>query len=176
MAKTQESFLLSIAEWGNDERERSSIHIGIVVRMAAMLRLDREEPYQLRDDATEEEVIDAEIGRGTFWMIQSQDNLHSGYNSPAPFSLSDITALLPCEESDFQFGLVPHERSALQGTVPAVANPFLTGSAKRSLLATLIHAHSLWGKVARKAAGPSQVPATRVQSLLSSDSEYKQTV
>jgi hypothetical protein len=173
---TQGFFLLSIAEWGNGERERSSIHMGIAVRMAAILRLHREETYRLRQDATEEEIIDVEMGRRTFWMIQSQDNLHSGYNSPAPFSLDDITALLPCDESDFLFGVIPHERAALQGTIPALANLSLTGSPKRSLFATLIQTHSLWGKVARKAAGPSQGSSTRIPSPISSNSEYRRTV
>ncbi|KIW04856.1 uncharacterized protein PV09_04038 [Verruconis gallopava] len=173
---TQGFFLLSIAEWGNGEREQSSIHMGIAVRMAAMLKLHREETYQLRDGASEEEIIDAEMARRTFWMIQSQDNLHSGYNSPAPFSLDDITALLPCEELDFLFGVVPQERAALQNTVPAIANPSLTGSSKRSLFATLIQAHSLWGRVARKAAGPSRVSSTPLPSPLSPSSEYGKIV
>jgi hypothetical protein len=176
LENTQGFFLLSIAEWGNGERERSSIHMGIAVRMAAVLRLHREETYHLREDATEEEIIDVEMGRRTFWMIQSQDNLHSGYNSPAPFSLDDISALLPCEESDFLFGVTPHERAALQGTIPAIINPSLTDSPKRSLFATLIQTHSLWGKVARKAAGPSSISSTRILSPLSSNSEYMRTV
>jgi Fungal specific transcription factor domain len=156
LENTQGFFLLSIAEWGNGDKDRSSIHMGIAVRMAAMLRLHREETYDLSRGASRESVINAEMGRRTFWMIQSQDNLHSGYNSPGPFSLEDITALLPCEESDFLFGLRPSERAALRGTPPATANPSLADSPKRSLFATLIQAHSLWGQVARRARVPSK--------------------
>lgn len=169
-------FLLSIADWGNGERERSSIHMGIAVRMAAMLKLHREETYQLETNATEEKIIDAEMSRRTFWMIQSQDNLHSGYNSPVAFALDDITALLPCEESDFQFGIVPHERTALQDTVPALRNPSLTWSPKRPLFATLIQAHSLWGKVARRAADSSQSTVAPTSSSSGPTSEYRMIV
>ncbi|QDS73264.1 hypothetical protein FKW77_004684 [Venturia effusa] len=173
---TQAFFLLSIAEWGNGERERSSIHMGVAVRMAAMLKLHREETYQLEAGATEEEVIEAEMGRRTFWMIQSQDNLHSGYESPAAFALDDITALLPCEESDFRFGINPHERAALQGTVPALKDSSLTSSSKRPLFATLIQVHSLWGQVARKVGRSSQSKVAPDTPCLFLSLEYRQIV
>lgn len=176
LENTQGFFLLSIVEWGNGERERSSIHMGVAVRMAAMLKLHREETYQLQANATEEEIVDAEMGRRTFWMIQSQDNLHSGYNSPAAFALGDITVLLPCEESDFQFGIVPRERAALQGTLSAIRDPSLTGLSKRPLFATLIQAHSLWGKVARKAAGSSEATLFLVSSPLGPNSQFREIV
>jgi hypothetical protein len=78
----------------------------------------------------------------------------SGYSTPAPFPLDDITALLPCDEVDFAFGIMPLERAALQGTPPATANPALASDPERCLFATLIQAHNLWGQVARRACRP----------------------
>jgi hypothetical protein len=154
LENVQAFFLLSVAEWGNGDRDRSSIHMGVAVRMAAMMKLHREETYQLPPDAPNDRVVYAEAARRTFWMIQSQDNLHSGYSSPLPFSSEDITALLPSSESDFSFGVLPAERAALPSTPPALANPSLVDSPRRSLFATLIQSHSLWGQVARRACRP----------------------
>ncbi|KAF2792017.1 hypothetical protein K505DRAFT_350908 [Melanomma pulvis-pyrius CBS 109.77] len=154
LENVQALFLLSVAEWGNGDRDRSSIHMGVAVRMAAMMKLHREDTYQLPPNATNDQIIFSEAARRTFWMIQSQDNLHSGYSSPQPFSCEDITALLPSEESDFSFGIIPTERAALPSTPPALANPSLVDSPRRSLFATLIQSHSLWGQVARRACRP----------------------
>jgi hypothetical protein len=165
LENVQALFLLSVAEWGNGDRDRSSVHMGIAVRMAAMMRLHREETYQVPPDATNDRIIHAEAARRTFWMIQSQDNLHSGYSSPMPFSCEDITALLPSSESDFSFGVLPAERAALPSTPPAVANPSLVDSPRRSLFATLIQSHSLWGQVARRACRPEN-------AALGPNSEY----
>ena len=165
LENVQALFLLSVAEWGNGDRDRSSIHMGIAVRMAAMMRLHREETYEVPPDATIDRIIYAEAARRTFWMIQSQDNLHSGYNSPLPFSCEDITALLPSSESDFSFGILPAERAALPSTPPALANPSLVDSPTRSLFATLIQSHSLWGQVARRACRPEN-------AALGPNSEY----
>ncbi|EQB56178.1 hypothetical protein CGLO_03816 [Colletotrichum gloeosporioides Cg-14] len=151
---TQAFFLLAIAEWGNGDRDRSSMDMGVAVRMATLLKLHREETYTLPPDADAEQLVRAESARRTFWMIQSQENLHSGYSTPAPFSLDDITAYLPCDESDFAFGVVPATRSALPGTPPALANPALETGTSRCLFATLIQAHNLWGQVARRAGRP----------------------
>ncbi|KAJ9139140.1 N-carbamoylsarcosine amidase [Pleurostoma richardsiae] len=152
--RTQAFFLLAIAGWGNGDRDRSSIDMGVAVRMAALLRLHREETYTLPPDASADRVVRAESARRTFWMIQSQENLHSGYTTPAPFSLEDITARLPCDEADFAFGIVPPERAALAGTSPALRNPGLATGPNRCLFATLIQAHNLWGQVARCAGLP----------------------
>ncbi|KAF4840914.1 putative transcriptional regulatory protein [Colletotrichum siamense] len=151
---TQAFFLLAIAEWGNGDRDRSSMDMGVAVRMATLLKLHREETYALLPDTEAEQLVRAESARRTFWMIQSQENLHSGYSTPAPFSLDDITAYLPCDESDFAFGVVPATRSALPGTPPALANPSLATGPGRCLFATLIQAHNLWGQVARRAGRP----------------------
>lgn len=78
-----------------------------------------------------------------------QDNLHSGNSTPASFSLFDISTLLPCDERDFAFGLVPTSRAALLGTPVAATHPELTSSPDRSLFATLVQAHQCWGQVAR---------------------------
>ncbi|CZR58238.1 related to general repressor of transcription [Phialocephala subalpina] len=149
--RTQGFFLLAIAEWGKGDKTSSNIHMGIAVRMAGMLRLHREETYDLPENYTAEDVINAEMARRTFWMLESQDNLHSGYTTPTSFSLSDITTLLPCEERDFAFGVVPRERTALTGTLAAVRKPDTVHTCSRSLFATLIQAHNLWGQVARRA-------------------------
>lgn len=85
-------------------------------------------------------------------MLENHDNLHSGFNSPVSFSLSDITTLLPCEEREFAFGMFPTERSALMGTTPALKDDRLTKSSSRSLFATLIQSHNLWGQIARRVA------------------------
>lgn len=75
--------------------------------------------------------------------------LYSGERSPIPFSLGDITTLLPCDESEFSLGIFPRERAALPGSSAAVTNPALVSSSSRSLFGTLIQAYSLWGRVAR---------------------------
>ncbi|KAL2210249.1 hypothetical protein CC79DRAFT_1319187 [Sarocladium strictum] len=151
LERLQAFFLLSISQWGNGDRERSSIDMGVAVRMAALQRLHCEESYALNSGSNAEDVVTKESARRVFWMIQSQENLHSGYKTPAPFPLEDITTLLPCNEKDFAFGTVPSDRAALAGTPPAIAHPQLADTPTRCLFATLIQAHSLWGAVSRKA-------------------------
>ncbi|KAF4634649.1 hypothetical protein G7Y89_g3438 [Cudoniella acicularis] len=151
LERIQAFFLLAIAEWGKGDKTASNIHMGIAVRMAGILRLHREETYALSEDSTAEDAINVEMARRTFWMLESQDNLHSGYTTPVSFSLGDITAFLPCEERDFSFGLIPEERAALAGTSAATRNPAIVHTSSRSLFATLIQAHNLWGQVARGA-------------------------
>ncbi|KAK1622595.1 hypothetical protein BDP81DRAFT_333920 [Colletotrichum phormii] len=155
LENTQAFFLLAIAEWGNGDKERSSMDMGVAVRMATLLKLHLEETYALPPNAKAEQVVRAESARRTFWMIQSQENLHSGHSTPTPFPLEAITALLPCPESDFAFGVAPEERAALPGTPPAIACPRLVRGSERCLFATLIQAHNLWGKVARQAGHPA---------------------
>jgi hypothetical protein len=151
LERVQAFFLLSIAEWGNGDKERSIIHMGIAVRMATLLGLHREETYELPTTATSDEIVEAEIARRTFWMLQSQDNLHSGHKTPVSFSPSDITALLPCDEYDFSFGILPRTRASLPGTAPALGDPSSVYPPQRPLFATLIQAHNLWGIIARRA-------------------------
>lgn len=151
LERTQAFFLLAIAEWGNGDKDRSSVNMGVAVRMASILKLHREESYLLPPGAPAEQVIRAESARRTFWMIHSQENLHAGYSSPAPFPLEDITARLPCNEHDFAFGVNPTPRSVLPGTLPAQLQPESARSPDRCLFATLIQSHNLWGQVARRA-------------------------
>lgn len=161
------------------------IHMGIAVRstfhftfaaiyrflisiVAGILRLHREETYNLPQNASADAVVDSEVARRTFWTIQcvscfvsveknvmltylGHDNLYTGHNAPVSITRSDITTLLPCEESDFAFGRITTERAALSGTLAAESNPELTSINSRSLFATLIQVHNLWGKIARRA-------------------------
>lgn len=149
--RAQGFFLLAIAEWGNGDKERSSMDMGVAVRMSSILRLHREETYALPPGAPAEHVIRAESARRTFWMIHSQENLQAGYSSPAPFPLDDLTARLPCDEHDFAFGIHPAPRSVLPGTLPAEQAPDAARSRHRCLFATLVQSHHLWGQVARRA-------------------------
>ncbi|KAH7409581.1 hypothetical protein BKA64DRAFT_571596 [Cadophora sp. MPI-SDFR-AT-0126] len=149
--RTQALFLLAIADWGNGNKNRSSTHMGLAIAMAGILCLHREETYQLPPNATPDQVVDSEMARRTFWMIESQTNLHSGHSTPFPFAFSDMTAQLPCEESDFAFGVIPRERAVLVGTQAAAAHPNLVSTSSRSLFASLIQSHNLWGQVARRA-------------------------
>lgn len=151
LERTQGFFLLAIAEWGNGDKERSSMDMGVAVRMASILKLHREETYCLPPGAPAEQVIRAEAARRTFWMIHSQENLQAGYSSPAPFPPDDITARLPCEEHDFAFGVHPTPRSVLAGTVPSQQQPGAATSPHRCLFATMVQSHHLWGQVARRA-------------------------
>ncbi len=158
LERVQAFFLLSIAEWGNGDRDRSAMDMGVAVRQAVVLQLHREETYSLppprstgAGPAPADAVVHAESARRTFWMIHSQENLHSGTTSPAPVPLEDITALLPCNETDFAFGDLPATRAALAGTQAARDHPELVFLPSRCLFATLIQAHSLWGHVARHA-------------------------
>ncbi|KAJ5909972.1 hypothetical protein N7504_004615 [Penicillium tannophilum] len=146
---TQGFFLLSIAEWGKGDKNRSSMHMGIAVTMAGILRLHREETYRLPDDATAEQFVNAEAGRRTFWMLESYNNLLSGLSSPVSISYSDISALLPCTEHEFAFGNLVNPRVALAGTLPALKDPSLAHSVTRSLFATLLQTHNMWGQIAR---------------------------
>lgn len=153
LENTQAFFLLGMADWGRGDRERSAINMGIAVRMAGVLRLHREETYALQDGASADDVVNAERARRTFWVIQNHDNLYTQQHLPVSFAKSDITTLLPSEESDFAFGRIPPLRAALKGTTPAQHNRSLTSLPTRSLFATLIQAHDLWGMIARDAYG-----------------------
>lgn len=144
------------------------INVGIAMRMAALMRLHREETYALQNPS-KEMIIAAESARRTLWQLHSeflhvshqcahdsnlsagQDNLHSGPESPVSLAASDITALLPCSEEDFAKGQEPQSRAALEDTPPALENPKLVSDPRRSLFATLIQTHYFWGRVIRRA-------------------------
>ncbi|EXJ86685.1 hypothetical protein A1O3_03638 [Capronia epimyces CBS 606.96] len=166
--------LLGSAEWACEDRDRSLIHLGVASTMAGMLRLHREETYRLPDDAKPEDVINAEMARRTLWVMGMQSNLFSGNKSPVPFSLQDMTALLPCEENEFAFGLTPAARAALPGSQAAIDHPELVNCPTRSLFASLIQAHSLWGRVARRACLDEPKLKCGTISLWDGTSEYSQ--
>ncbi|KAH7120497.1 hypothetical protein EDB81DRAFT_700753 [Dactylonectria macrodidyma] len=174
LERIQAFFLLAICQWGNGEKDRSSMDMGVAVRMAALLKLHCEESYVLNENCPAEDVVRSESARRVFWMIQSQENLHSGYKTPAPFPLEDITTLLPCSEVDFAFGVIPSERAALAGTPPGRANPQQVHSPSRCLFATLIQAHSLWGMVARQA-GRTGYSVNKVPPW-DEESEHRKTI
>ncbi|KAI5464086.1 hypothetical protein BGZ63DRAFT_421165 [Mariannaea sp. PMI_226] len=174
LERIQAFFLLAISQWGNDDKDRSNIDMGVAVRMAALLKLHCEESYALDAGCPTDQIVRSESARRVFWMIQSQENLHSGYKTPAPFPLEDITTLLPCDEGDFAFGAIPAERAAEAGTPPALANPDLVFSPQRCLFATLIQAHGLWGRVARRACRNDK--AINKAPPWDPNSEYQRTV
>ncbi|EXU97654.1 fungal specific transcription factor domain protein [Metarhizium robertsii] len=157
LERCQAFYLLSIAQQGSGERNRSYINMGIAIRMAILMQLQREETYHI-PNPTPELIIRAESARRTLWMLHSQDNLHSGPLSPVSLSAGDITTLLPCNEEDFANGHEPRSRAALEGTPPAMDNPELIRDSNRSLFATLMQIHSWWGVVGRRAVRFSKSP------------------
>jgi hypothetical protein len=58
--------------------------------------------------------------RRTFWAIACHENLLSGQSRPIQMPLAEIDAMLPCEESDFNFGIQPTSRASLSGTLARV--------------------------------------------------------
>lgn len=200
LERCQAFYLLSIAQQGSGERNKSyvgdtsfdkphrhvsshanmgatiKINMGIAIRMAILMQLQREETYHI-PSPTPDLIIRAESARRTLvshcpsqlcrfattnflpqWMLYSQDNLHSGPLSPVSLFAGDITTLLPCNEEDFAHGREPRSRAALEGTPPAMDNPKLIRDANRSLFATLMQIHSWWGLVGRRAVRYSKSP------------------
>lgn len=83
--------------------------------MATILGLHRETTYDLPPDAATPEIIESEVARRTFWVLQGQESLHSDPTIPVAFPLRDISALMPTGETEFAFGRVPTGRAALPG-------------------------------------------------------------
>ncbi|TVY39357.1 hypothetical protein LOCC1_G004298 [Lachnellula occidentalis] len=107
----------------------------------------------------------------------SQDHLYSEHNAAVSFPLTDITALLPSDETDFAYGAIPQQRAALQGTQAALKNPELCSLQSRSPFATLIEAHSHWGEIARRAGRASRSERERADEKVKPwerASEYSQ--
>lgn len=163
-------YLLSIAQQGNGYKNLSFLNLGIAVRMAALLRLHREETYH-KEYPTKKSIVEAESARRTLWMLHSQDNLHSDPLSPVSLATSDITALLPSNEEDFANGCEPITRAALTDTPPAKANHSLTTDKSRSLFASLIQTHYYWGEISRRAVSQKNEP-----SPWDEESEYTRSV
>ncbi len=84
-------------------------------------------------------------------MFSGQEHLYTEYNAVVPFALPDISAQLPCNENDFAFGINPRERPVVAGTEAATRHPELCNLQNRSLFATVVQGHNLWGQVARRA-------------------------
>lgn len=151
LERCQAFYLLSIAEQGSGKSNTSYISAGIAFRMAALMRLHREEAYSpITNKSHIVQRIRAEAARRTFWMLHSQDNLHSGPYKPVSLGPGDITALLPCDEAHFEAGRIPEKRAALEGTPPAIADPSLCSLRPRPLLASLMQVHNYWGIISRR--------------------------
>ncbi|KAI1472556.1 uncharacterized protein F4812DRAFT_454370 [Daldinia caldariorum] len=151
LERCQAFYVLSIAEQGSGKSNTSYISAGIAFRMAALMRLHREEAYNpITEQSPLAHRIRAESARRTFWMLHSQDNLHSGPYKPLSLDPSDITALLPSDEAEFDTGKIPKQRAALDGTPPALQDPSLITLKPRSLFASLMQVHNLWGIIARR--------------------------
>lgn len=103
-----------------------------------------------------------------------QRNLFSADKSPVPFSFEDITALLPSEESEFAFGILPTTRAALPRSRASIEHPELVNHPSRSLFGTLIQAYALWGRVARGACLDQKGVKHSAINLWHSASEYSQ--
>lgn len=89
-------------------------------------------------------------------MLHSQDSLHSGPHSPVSLAATDLTTLLPCDEEDFAAGRRPKHRSTLAGDRATANNLDLSNDPDRSLFASLIQLHHLWGTVSRNAVAYSK--------------------
>ncbi|KAF7550777.1 hypothetical protein G7Z17_g5474 [Cylindrodendrum hubeiense] len=150
LERCQGFYLLSIAQQGSGLKNMSYINMGVSMRMASLMRLHREETYQIQNPSPEV-IMRAEAARRTLWMLHSQDQLHSSPYSPVSLAASDITTLLPCDEQDFAAGRQPRSRAALEGTPPANENPALIFDPNRSLFASMVQAHHFWGLVSRRA-------------------------
>ncbi|ERS99573.1 hypothetical protein HMPREF1624_04778 [Sporothrix schenckii ATCC 58251] len=149
LARCQAFYLLSLAQQGSGYRNRSFVNLGIALRMAILMQLHREETYAL-EDRTPAMIQKAESARRTLWMLYSQDNLHAGPMATIALAPSDITALLPSNEEDFNNGVLPASRAALENTSPAKLESDLVNMPTRSLFATLMQSHQLWGIVLRR--------------------------
>ncbi|KAL1892884.1 hypothetical protein Sste5346_006777 [Sporothrix stenoceras] len=150
LPRCQAFYLLSLAQQGSGYRNRSFVNLGIALRMAILMQLHREETYAL-ENPTQAMIQKAESARRTLWMLYSQDNLHAGPLAPIALAACDITTLLPSNEEDFNDGVIPKTRAALEDTPPARAKPMLVNSPTRSLFASLMQSHQLWGTVLRRA-------------------------
>jgi hypothetical protein len=88
--------------------------------------------------------------------------------------VGSITALIPCEESEFAFGLIPQARAALPGSQAAIDHREVVNCPSRSLFATLIQAHNLWVRVARGACLDEHKLKQDSVNFWESASEYSQ--
>ncbi|VUC30339.1 unnamed protein product [Clonostachys rosea] len=148
LERCQAFCLLSIAQHCQGFQKESYINLGIAIRMASWLQLHQEEMFEL-DDASPSMIRRAESARRTLWMLFCHENLVSGSTSVMFLSPPDITTYLPCSEPDFNQGQEPRSRATLAGTPPAIEHPASTEDPGRSLFASLIQVHHIWGIVRR---------------------------
>lgn len=131
--------------------------------MALFLQLHLEKTYELPENAIQDDIVQAETARRTFWILQGHDNLHSGPLTPHGIDIRDVTALLPCDDDDFSFAINPPRRAAVTGSgaadeTPMIPTPSQSGvsgvansdpNPPASMLGTLVQVQNFWGRVAR---------------------------
>ena len=101
-------------------------------------------------------------------------NLFAGHHSPVPFALNDLTALLPSDESDFAFGVIPRIRAALPTSQAAIDHPELVNCSSRSLFGAVIQGYKFWGQIARGACLDGGGPKIGDVQLWDNASPYSQ--
>ncbi|WWC91513.1 uncharacterized protein L201_006459 [Kwoniella dendrophila CBS 6074] len=152
LERAQAFLLLGVTEWGQGNGPKAWMLIGTAVRMAGFLGLHREVTYHLPQNPTAEEVIESEVARRTFWAITCHENLLAGQSRPMQISLAEVDVLLPCEESEFNFGIQPKSRASIAGALGTSQDSFdspLNGD--KSLFASLVQVKLLWSLTARHA-------------------------
>ncbi|TVY35984.1 hypothetical protein LSUB1_G002953 [Lachnellula subtilissima] len=176
LERTQAFFLLGVSEWTQGNRTRSALdsHGNCCPKYATLnnyknvLLISRGQ-WPESNIFTEKRAIFfpkvQQLQRSLILKLldvhsgsyrASQDHLYSEHNAAVSFPLTDITALLPSDETDFAYGAIPQQRAALQGIQAALKNPELCSLQSRSPFATLIEAHSHWGEIARRAGRASR--------------------
>ncbi|WVW85959.1 hypothetical protein I302_107997 [Kwoniella bestiolae CBS 10118] len=152
LERAQAFLLLGVTEWGQGNGPKAWMLIGTAVRMAGFLGLHRESTYQLPPNPSAEEVIESEVARRTFWAITCHENLLAGQSRPMQISLAEVDVLLPCEESEFNFGIQPKNRASIAGALGTSPDSFDTSSqGDKSLFASLVQVKLLWSLTARHA-------------------------
>ncbi|WWC71817.1 uncharacterized protein I206_105776 [Kwoniella pini CBS 10737] len=152
LERAQAFLLLGVTEWGQGNGPKAWMLIGTAVRMAGFLGLHREITYQLPVNPSAEEVIGSEVARRTFWAITCHENLLAGQSRPMQISLAEVDVLLPCEESEFNFGIQPKNRASISGALGNPADAFDTHlQGDKSLFASLVQVKLLWSLTARHA-------------------------
>nr|XP_018260672.1 uncharacterized protein I303_06387 [Kwoniella dejecticola CBS 10117]OBR82830.1 hypothetical protein I303_06387 [Kwoniella dejecticola CBS 10117] len=154
LERAQAFLLLGVTEWGQvsshvPNNYLSDANASVV---AGFLGLHREITYQLPVNPSAEEVIGSEVARRTFWAITCHENLLAGQSRPMQISLAEVDVLLPCEESEFNFGIQPKNRASISGALGNAADAFDTHlQGDKSLFASLVQVKLLWSLTARHA-------------------------
>ncbi|KAH6672097.1 fungal-specific transcription factor domain-containing protein [Halenospora varia] len=122
--------LLCIHSIGHGNEHQAWLRLGIAIRVAQALRLWSEDAY------LEENTIDAETKRRTFWCCFVLDRLlANGNDRPMTFVASSITTRLPATSQDFLLG-----RTTMTGTLESA------NSASDSLFAATIRLMNILGR------------------------------